>query len=93
MMGSVDNKKLIWNPVENNSCISYMYHEITTMLSLVKIIYCNTFVDDVDSQNQYFDMFEWRHCSMSEEVRNTTMQYILSYVEEQYWILIFKVPK
>ena len=56
-IGSVDNKTLIWFTVEKNSCISYIYHEITSILSIIKLLYCNTSIDDVESHTPYFDVF------------------------------------
>ena len=57
MMGSVDKKSLIWIPVDNNSCSSCIYHEITLMGYVIKILYFNTSIDDVDSHTPYFDVF------------------------------------
>ena len=57
MMGSVDNKITICLLVDNNSCSSYIYHEITTVWSIIKLLYCNTSIDDVESHIPYFDVF------------------------------------
>ena len=57
MMGSVDNEILVWLPVENNSCSICISHEITTTWSIIKLLSCNTSIDDVDSHTPYFDVF------------------------------------
>ena len=77
-MGSVDNKSLIWIPVENNSCSSCLSYEITVMWYIIKIISCNKSIDDVDSHTPYFYVFLWRYCYMPDGVRNVTTQPILS---------------
>ena len=53
----MDNKILVWVPVYNNSCNICISHEITAMGCIIKIIYCNTPIDDVDSHTPYFDVF------------------------------------
>ena len=93
MMGSMDKKMIFWFPVENKSCKSCISHEITLMWSIIKILSCNTSIDDVDSHTPYFDVFVWRSCSMLKEVRNITTQYILVLAEYPYGILIGKTPK
>ena len=89
-MGCVDNKRLVWFPVDNNSCTSIISHEITPMWYIIKLLYCITYIDDVESHTTYFDMLVWRSCSIPEEVRNITMQYIISSAGEPYGILIGK---
>ena len=54
MMGSVDREILFWIPVENNPLSTCIPHEITAMWYIIKIISCNTPIDDVDSHNPYF---------------------------------------
>ena len=93
IMGSVDNKFLIWISVDINSCSSWISHEITLMWSIIKIISCNISIDDVYSHTPYFDVFVWKYFSMTEKLRNTTMQYILNLAGEPYGILICKTPK
>ena len=91
-MVSVDNKKLIWIPVYNKSCSSFISHEITLIWSIIKLPYFSTPIDDVDSRPPYFDMFVWMSSSMPEEVRNITTQSIINYAGDTYGILIGKIP-
>ena len=57
MMVSMDNKKLVWLPVDNNSYSSCRYHEITNIWYIIKIISCNMSIDDVYSHTSYFYVF------------------------------------
>ena len=93
MIGSVDNKSLIWFLVDNNSCSSCISHEITSMWSIIKILSCNTSIDDVGSCTTYCDVFVWSSCSIPEEVRNITTQYILILVGNPYDVLIGKATR
>ena len=92
-MGSVDNKSMFWLPLENNYCSSWIAYKMTAMLSIIKLLYCNTTIDNLDSHTSYFDVFVWKSCSMLEELRNITIQPILSSAEDPYGILIGKAPK
>ena len=56
-MVSVDKKLMVWLPVDNNYCSSCISYEINVMWSIIKIIYCNTPIDDVDSNIPYVDIF------------------------------------
>ena len=49
MMGSVDKQIMVWLPIDNNSCSIWTSYEITAMWYIIKIISCNTSIDDVDS--------------------------------------------
>ena len=71
-MDSVYNKRLVWLPVDNNSYIIWILHEITAMLSIINIIYYNTTIDDVDYNTQYFDVLVWWSWYIPEEVSNIT---------------------
>ena len=93
MTGSVDKKSLIWFPVENNSCSRYIFNEITSVWSIIKILYCNTLIDGVESHTPYFDVFVWSSCSIPGEVSNTTTQSILLLAGDPYGILIGKTPR
>ena len=93
MMGYVYNKRLIWIPVENNSCSSCISHEITTILSIIKIISSNTSIDDLESNTPYIDVFVKKSFSTTGEVSNITTQYILGSTGDPYGILIGKSPK
>ena len=84
---------LIWFPVENKSSSSCIYHEITMMWSIIKIICCNTSIDDVDSQNPYLMYLYEDLFSMPKEVINITMQSILGLLGEPYGIMKVKTPK
>ena len=92
-MSSVDNKSLIWFPVENNSCSSYISHEITPMWSVIKLISCSMSIDDIESHTPYFCMFVWRYCSIPGELRNITTKYIISSAGYPYGVLMGKTPK
>ena len=78
MMGSVDNKKFVLLPVENNSCSSCIYYEIIVMQYIINILFSNKPIDEVDSHTPYFDVFVWSSCSIPEEVSNIATQPILS---------------
>ena len=93
IMGYADNKRLICFKVDNNSCSRCIYHEITAMGYIIKLIYCNTSIDDVDSHTPYFDVFLWRYFSITEELRNIVTQYILIFSGYSYGILIGKITK
>ena len=54
-MGSVDNTILVWIPVENNYCSSYISYEITVMCSIINITFCNMLIYDVKSYTPYLD--------------------------------------
>ena len=92
IMVYVDNKTLVWLPVENNSCSSCIYHKITVMWYIIKLLYCNTSIYNVDSHTPYFDVFLWRTCSIPEVVINITTQTILSSMGDPYGIMIGKAP-
>ena len=57
MVGSMDNKSLVCIPVENNTCISCIYLEITVTESIINILSCDRPIDNVDSHTPYFDVF------------------------------------
>ena len=79
---------MVWISVNNNSCSSCISHEVTSMWSVIKLLYCKSSIYYVDSQTPYFDMFLWRSCSMTEEVSNITTQPILILTGDTYGILI-----
>ena len=56
MMGSVNNKALIWLTVDKNSCSRCISHEITTVWYTINLISCNTPIGDIDSHIPYFDV-------------------------------------
>ena len=89
-MSSVDNKRLVQLPVYNNSCIICISYEITDMLSVINLIYCNTPIDNVYSHATYFDVFVWWSWYMPEEVSNITTKHILGSVVDPYGILTGK---
>ena len=93
IMGSVDNKSLVYIPVDNNSCSSWISHEITAIWSIINIISCNTSINDVYYHTPYFYIFIWGSCSMPEEARNIYTQYIIISAGDTYGILISKAPK
>ena len=76
-MGSVDNKRVVLLPVDNNSCSIWILHTKTAIWYIIKIISCNTSIEDVDSHTPYFYVFVWRSCYIPEEVINITTQPIL----------------
>ena len=90
MMIYVDNKRSIWFLLENNYCSSCISHEITPMWYIIKLLYCNMSIDDVELHTPHFYVFVWRSCYMPEEVRNITTQSIIILTGERYGILIVK---
>ena len=93
MMRSVDNKRLIWFSVDNNSCSRCIFYEITSMLSIIKLLSCKCIHWWCILSNPIFYVFVWSFCFMTEELRNITTQSILSLEGEPYVILIGKTPK
>ena len=57
MIGYTDKKRLVRITVDNNSCSSCISHNITTMWSIVNIIYFSMLIYDVDDHSPYFDAF------------------------------------
>ena len=92
-MLSIYIKRLVWIPVENKSCSSCIYHEITVMWSIIKLLYCNTPIDDVESHNIYLCVFLWWYWSIPKKVMNITTQPILSSLVDSEGILIGYAPK
>ena len=92
-MVSVDNKRLVWMPVNNSSCSSFISHEITAIWYIIKLISCNRPIDYVESHTPYFDLFVWRSWSMPDELRNITMQHILSSAGDPDGIIIGKAKQ
>ena len=93
MIGSLDNKSLVWIPVKNNYfsiCISY---EITAMWSIINLLSFNTLIDDVYSHTPYFDVVVWSYFYIPEEVSKITTQSIISVAGAPDVILIEKAPK
>ena len=86
-------KILVQIIVENNSCSRFISHEITVMWSIIKFLSCNISIDDVDSRTPYFYGVLLMYYSIPEEVRNITIQPILSSTVDTYGILIGKAPK
>ena len=91
MMGYLARKSILWITIENDSCSSCISHVITAMLSIINIISCNTYIDDVDSHTPYFDMFVQTSWYIPEEVRNITTEPIISLEEDSDVILIVEV--
>ena len=50
MMLSLDIKIMVCLTVENNYCSRFIPNVITAMLSIVKLLSCNTHIGDVESQ-------------------------------------------
>ena len=88
IMESVDIKILVWILVENKSCRSCIYHKITAVWSIIKIISCNTPINNLDSHTPYFYVFVYWYLFMTEEVINITTQPITSSEWDTYgtWI-------
>ena len=66
MMGSVDHRRLFCLPVDNNYCSSYITYETNIPVSVIRILSCNTSIDDVEYNTPYLDVFIWSSCSMTE---------------------------
>ena len=92
MMGYMDNKNVVCIKVENKYFSSWISHEIIAMWYIIKLLSCNTPTDDIYYHIPYFDMFVCCYWYITEMVRNTAMQYILSLVEDPDGILMGK-PK
>ena len=50
-------KRLVWLPVEDNSCSIPLRHKISAMWSITNFLSCNAPIDDVDSYTPYFHVF------------------------------------
>ena len=57
MVGSVNIKIMVWIQVDNNSYSVHISHLISAIWYIIKIISCNTPIDDVDSHTPDFYMF------------------------------------
>ena len=86
IMGYVYNKILVWIPLDSNTYSRCISHETTVILSIFKLIFCNTNIAVIDSHTLYLDMFLWCSWSIPYEVRNITMQSILSNTGKPYGI-------
>ena len=49
MMGYVNIVRLVLFSVESNSCSIRILHEVSMVLSIIEILYCNTIIDNIDS--------------------------------------------
>ena len=54
MMGYVEILIMVRFPVENNSRISWISYEVGSILSIIQLLYCNTPIDDIDSNPHMF---------------------------------------